>query len=311
MIHPDFVMQLSSALGIEKTHLVERDVLLHQILTDLSRDKFFSEGFLFKGGTCLIKHYLGYFRFSDDADFTWRDQSMFEGRTAKGIRRELSRVIDTTGGILERISSARGLDFKCSKNDTEYVEFGGSNKMCTFKTWYRSTVLLKKFFIKIQVNFVEEMCTEPRAGLLKSPVAGNDEKLGRLFPEYLEYSNSIPFDIYDVREILSEKIRALITRRGVKARDFLDVFFIQRDLGIGPADVEECAIKKINHALGLYSKYRRNLDVKGRLAENGTMFESCPERDLLLRGIDEDEFQKFVKDLEGYLGGLIKKLAVP
>jgi len=83
MISSDFVARLSSALGTERTHMVERDVILHQILTDLSNDRFFSKNFIFKGGTCLIKHHLGYFRFSEDADFTWKDQSRLKDKTAK------------------------------------------------------------------------------------------------------------------------------------------------------------------------------------------------------------------------------------
>ena len=61
----DFVTQLSPTLKIKRADMVERDVILHQILTDLSNDGFFSKNFLLKGGTCLIKYYLGYFRFSE------------------------------------------------------------------------------------------------------------------------------------------------------------------------------------------------------------------------------------------------------
>lgn len=310
MISLDFVTQLSSTFRIERTHMVERDVILHQILTDLSNDKFFSKNFLFKGGTCLIKHHLGYFRFSEDADFTWKDPSRFKDKTAKGIRKELSLTIDMIGKILEQISSTRGLDFKCSKDNTDYVELGGSNKMCTFKMWYYSVVLKKKFFIKMQINFVEEMCIKPKKGQLKSLATGNNEELKALFPEYLEYSKTIPFDVYDIREILSEKIRALITRKGVKARDFLDVFFIQKELGIKPTDVEKCVIKKTNHVLNLYSKYRENLKAKEKLVEKGTIFEWGAERELLLTEINEKEFQKFVKELTEYLKALIKKFVL-
>lgn len=52
------------------------------------------------------------------------------------------------GKILEQIFSARELDFKCSKNDPDYVELGGSNKICTFKIWYHLAVLKKSFLSK-------------------------------------------------------------------------------------------------------------------------------------------------------------------
>lgn len=291
--------------------MVEKDVILHQILTDLSGDGFFSKNFVFKGGTCLIKQHLGYFRFSEDADFTWRRPSRFEGMSTKKMRRELSPIIDAVGGTLEGISAGRGLDFACSKDDPRYVEVGGSNKMCTFKMWYDSAVLGRRSFVKVQVNFVEEICTRPTKGRLKSLASGygdsrKAEEARFLFPEYEEYSREIPFDVYGIGEILSEKIRAMITRRGVKARDYLDAFFIRREAGIGPADVEECVMRKTAHALDHYAKYRRNLEAKrGKMMEGGALFSRGVERELLLTEINGAEFQRETEELARYLEVLI------
>ncbi len=162
--------------------MVEKDILLHQVLTDLSMDRSFANNMLFKGGTCLIKHYLGYFRFSEDMDFTWKDQSRFEGKTAGKIRSDLSTLIDEAGKTFESIATKRGLDFKCAKGNKNYVELGGSSKTCTFKVWYYSEVLRKKTFFKVQINFVEEMCAEPRNGELRSLLKGRHEELAFLFP---------------------------------------------------------------------------------------------------------------------------------
>ena len=71
----DFVNEVARTLEIKRTDLIEKDLILHQILTDLSQVKFFADAFLFKGGTSLIKCYFGYVRFSEDIDFTWKDQS--------------------------------------------------------------------------------------------------------------------------------------------------------------------------------------------------------------------------------------------
>jgi len=72
----DFVNEVAEKLKIKRKDLVEKDFILHQLLSSLSEDKFFRENFLFKGGTCLIKCYLGYFRFSEDMDFTWKRQAL-------------------------------------------------------------------------------------------------------------------------------------------------------------------------------------------------------------------------------------------
>jgi hypothetical protein len=77
----DFVNEVSRILDIKRKDMIEKDLILHQILFDLSGDRFFAESVLFKGGTCLIKSYFGYLRFSEDIDFTWkgRDEPKFPG----------------------------------------------------------------------------------------------------------------------------------------------------------------------------------------------------------------------------------------
>jgi predicted nucleotidyltransferase component of viral defense system len=225
----DFVNEIARRQDIERRDFIEKDVILHQILSDLSRDDFFSSNFVFKGGTCLIKCYFGYLRFSEDIDFTWKDQSVFEGMSQGKIRDYLSGVIDDTGKVFERIAGKRGLEFKCEKSNRRFVELGGSNKLCTLKIWYQSEVLGRQSFLKVQINFVEKMCFKPEKGKLVSLLHGRNGELGALFDEYKEYATSIDFAVYDIREILSEKVRALLTRRGTKARDFVDVYLIYKE----------------------------------------------------------------------------------
>jgi len=49
----DFVNEVARILDIKRKNLIEKDLILHQMLSDLSKDDFFSPNFLFKGGTCL------------------------------------------------------------------------------------------------------------------------------------------------------------------------------------------------------------------------------------------------------------------
>ena len=67
----DFVNQLSRKLGIERRDLIEKDIILHQMLADLSDDGFFAKNFIFKGCTCLIKRYYGYKRCLWEEDGRW------------------------------------------------------------------------------------------------------------------------------------------------------------------------------------------------------------------------------------------------
>jgi hypothetical protein len=170
----------------------------------------------------------------------------------KKIRASICRVIDMTGDVFEDIARRRGFDFKCDKRNHDYVDFGGGNKTCTLKVWYHSEVPNRRSFLKVQINFVESMCFPPKKGQLKGLLTGKYEELEALFPEeYGEYAKKIRFGIYDVREILSENVRAILTREGTKARDFLDAYFIYKQFGIKLERMEPCIVKKTNFALKL------------------------------------------------------------
>jgi len=307
-VRVDFVNEVARMFDIKRRDLIEKDLILHQISSDLSKDDFFGPNFLFKGGTCLIKCYFGYLRFSEDIDFTWKDQGVFNGMSQKKIRSYLSKVIDKTGAVFEQIAEKRGLGFKAEKRNTDYMEFGGGNKTCTLKIWYDSEIMKRRSFLKVQINFVESMCFPFKKGQLIGLLTGKHNELDALFPEYAEYAQKIPFSIYDIREILSEKARAILTREGTKARDFLDVYFICRRFSIRLDDVERCTVNKTNFALNFYSKYRSNLKEKISLLDSGKLFEWGEERALLLSEIDEGDFYSFLSELQEFLKKIISNL---
>ena len=303
----DFVNEVARTQKVKRADLIEKDLILHQVLFDLSKNTFFHDNFAFKGGTCLAKCYLDYFRFSEDIDFTWKNQSVFEGKSQKEVRRYLSKVIDSAGKIFEDIAKSRDLDFRCMKGDRAYVELTGGDKTCTFKVWYQSEVLGRKSFLKVQMNFVEKLCYPFKSEELKSLISGNQEELMLLFPEYQEYTQKIGFDVYDPREILAEKIRAILTRQGTKARDFLDVYLIDKEFGISLEDIFGCIIEKIRFTLNLYARYRENLEEK-KSTIMSMPFNWGEEKGLLLKEIDEKDFYKFIEKLRVFLKKVIEGL---
>jgi predicted nucleotidyltransferase component of viral defense system len=304
----NFVSEVARSHKIKRVDLIEKDLLLHQVLSDLSKNKFFHDNFAFKGGTCLAKCYLDYFRFSEDIDFTWKNQSVFEGKSQKAVRRYLSTVIDSIGEIFEEIAKARQLDFRCLKDNRNYVELTGGDKTCTFKVWYQSEVLSRKSFLKVQMNFVEKLCYLFKSAELKSLISGNQEELRLLFPEYQEYTQKIAFDVYDPREILAEKVRAILTRRGIKARDFFDVYLIDKTFDFSLDEIFRCVIEKTNFALKLYVRYRKNLEEKKPTILSAP-FNWGEEKGLLLKEIDEKDFYKFIEKLKAFLKKVMKSLS--
>ncbi|MFA5246986.1 MAG: nucleotidyl transferase AbiEii/AbiGii toxin family protein [Candidatus Micrarchaeia archaeon] len=291
----DFVNSVSEVMRIERKDLIEKDVILHQLLFDLSKNDFFRENFLFKGGTCLTKCYLGYYRFSEDIDFTWRKQGEFRGMTQKEVRHYLSPVIGKMGADFEAIAKKRGMDFSFAKNNRDYVELGGGNKTLTFKLWYDSEILNRRSFIKVQANFVEDMRFPPAKNTCKSLLGSRVGELEAMFPEeYGAYSERIPFDTYDIKEIMCEKIRAILTRRGMKARDFVDVYFVSKKFGITPGSLKKDVVAKTVFALNLYAKYRDNFGEKKKLLNSKEIFAWGQEKGLLLVDVDEKEFYAFL-----------------
>ncbi|MHA1596659.1 MAG: nucleotidyl transferase AbiEii/AbiGii toxin family protein [Candidatus Asgardarchaeia archaeon] len=300
----EFVEEVSKKLGLDK-NLIERDFILHQILLDLSNTSFVNE-FVFKGGSCLIKHYLGYYRFSMDLDFTFLRQSIFKGLSQKSIRRLLSNRIDSIGRLFEEISENRALNFKCEKGNKRYVELGGGNKFATFKFWLPSTIGVETL-VKIQINFVEELIFPLKKVELKS-ICPKIKELEFLFPRYYtEYRAIIPFNVYDIREILCEKIRAILTRRGFKERDFIDVYFILNRFNINLEELEKEIIEKIRFVLKLYQKYRENLRGKVSMLDVEN-FPFGSEGYLLIEKIDEKRFYSFLTEFMPWLKKLAKNI---
>lgn len=148
----ELVDYLSGRLTIENKSMLEKDILLHRVLFKLMNESWFKEEFAFKGGTCIIKCYLGYYRFSEDLDFTYIQQEELANISQKEVRRILSKKINEVLTLLSSVTLELGLDFKKDKANDRYVEIGGSNKFVTFKLWYHSELLNVEQFIKIQIN---------------------------------------------------------------------------------------------------------------------------------------------------------------
>ena len=293
---------LSTSLKIENKVLLEKDIFLHELLIRLLQEDYFNENLVFKGGTCLIKCYLRYYRFSEDIDFSWTAQEEFKNKSQKEIRRLLSGKISSLCLILEKIAASMRLDFKGIKSNPKYIELGGSNKFTTFKLWYKSTVLGREQFIKIQINFLEEFEYPFKVNKAHSILKGiNEEEFKFLFPEH-ELLLSVPqVKCYSLKEILIEKVRAILTRKGIKSRDFVDIYLILKHEKVKLAEVQEQIIKKTKFMMR-YDKYIQNL--KDFKLEK---FVLGDEEKLMLIPLDKG-FEEFLKEIHQFLSDIIKRI---
>ena len=297
------IVYLANTLNIKNQVLLEKDVLLHRILLRLMKTSF-KENYAFKGGTCLTKCYLGYYRFSEDLDFTFIHQKEFEGLSQKAIRKILSKKINVVLEQIVSITKGLGFDFKPDKSDSKYVMLGGNNKFVTFKLWYNSVSSIKEEFIKVQINYYELLINDiikTSAHSLFSSIS--KEEIELLQPEYVDLTKDVELMAYSLDEILLEKVRAILTRRGTKSRDYIDSYLIKKKTNMDFEKEEENILRKIKFML-IYDKYLQNISVIK--PENLILGE---EENLLLEPLDKN-FKKFLPDFFEYLKQLEKKINI-
>lgn len=300
----NIVEYISSETGIKNKDLLEKDLILQILLHDVSQDKYLADNLVFKGGTCLTKCYLGYYRFSEDLDFSWIKQDEFNSKSQKEIRRVLSEKINKIGDILVDICKKHNFRFKFDKSDSRFVEHGGSNKFTTFKIWYKSSLTNNEQFVKIQINFLELF--KFKFKYLKSHTLIKDINIKEfvfLFPELNYLLNDFNVYCYDIREIFCEKFRAVLTRKSVKARDFIDIFLMYKRESVDYNKLKEEIIEKTKFMLR-YDKYVQNL--KDFKLEKFVLGE---EEKLLLTPID-GELEEYLHKVHEFLEVVLKELSV-
>ncbi len=308
MINKELTDFISTRLKIASRELIEKDIILSKILFHLMQDKSFSQNYAFKGGTCLTKCYLGYYRFSEDMDFTYLNQKDFIGKSKNKLRKTISEKINQLGHLIETIVKKLDLDFKMEKENKRYFQFGGSNAFVTFKIWYNSMELGKETFVKIQVNHIEKLNYSIKKLNVNFILPNNLEKDFSFIAGEEAYIllKSLKIKVYDLKEILIEKVRAILTRRGIKARDFVDVFLIVKKEKLELNDFKKQIIEKINDMLK-FEKYNQNIKNKEtQLKEDLILGE---EKVLMLTPIDKG-FPKFLKEFNLFLMEIIKELEI-
>ncbi len=303
MIPKEFVEYIAGTKGIVQKDLIEKDLLLQQILAQLQRDPYFHDNFVFKGGTCLVKCHLDYYRFSEDLDFSWINQNVFKGKSEKQIRKILSKEIDAILSLLQKFTPMLGLDFKSDKTNKKYVEHGCSNKFVTFKLWYNSLITERESFIKLQFNFVE-LFKYPFHLCAAKTLTELPKELEFLFPDQaVLFKQPIKLQVYDLREILLEKSRAVLTRQDIKARDFIDLYFITEYLNTKLEHYKHEIIEKTAFMLK-YEKYLKNMIKKEEILNTFIL----PEIEHLLLKSTTKEITEFVTTATKFFSEILTEL---
>lgn len=195
--------------------LIEKDYFCTVLLQHLLRR---DATLIFKGGTCLAKVHAGFYRLSEDLDFSIsmpiESTRAERSRSADGFKAAFRRIPDELPvfRIVEAVAGAN--------NSRQYAATIG----------YTSALGSNPETIKIEVGLREPMLTPVLMAqvqtLLLDPVRGQP----------MVDAMSLP--CISPTEAMAEKLRAALTRRDVAVRDFYDVDHAVRHLGLDVAQKE-------------------------------------------------------------------------
>jgi predicted nucleotidyltransferase component of viral defense system len=196
--------------------LIEKDYFCTLLLEYLVEEA--DHSVVFKGGTCLAKVIGDFYRLSEDLDFAI---SMPVDASRDQRRRRAAAVKNAVAGVTERLPVfAIQEPLRGANNSTQYIGAVG----------YSSPVSGQTETIKVEISLREPLLTPISDGLAKTilldPISGKP-----LVPEVM-----VP--CISKTEALAEKFRAALTRREVAIRDFYDLDYAVRKMGLKSQDAE-------------------------------------------------------------------------
>jgi predicted nucleotidyltransferase component of viral defense system len=200
------IIDAASALGL-RPQVVEKDYALGWLLWGIYGHSALSEGWIFKGGTCLKKCFFETYRFSEDLDFTLTDPSHLDEAFLKPVFAEIG----------ERIYEETGVEFPSGFQQFEiYANPRGENS-CLGRIGYQGPVSPRGKNmprIKLDLTADERLVLPP----IQTPV----------FHPYSDAPDGgIVVRSYAYEEAFAEKIRALAER--ARPRDLYDVVSLYRN----------------------------------------------------------------------------------
>jgi predicted nucleotidyltransferase component of viral defense system len=192
-------------------NVVEKDYALGWLLAGIASHSKLRETWIFKGGTCLKKCWFETYRFSEDLDFTLRDEAHLDGaflalafdEIGDWIYEQSGIVLPRDARVFEIFTNPRGR--KAGQGRVGYrgpnARVGGTPR------------------IKLDLAADELLVLEPVWRTIHHP-----------------YSDSVPEAMrvlcYAYEEVFAEKLRALAERQ--RPRDLYDVIHLHRRLDLGP-----------------------------------------------------------------------------
>ncbi len=195
--------------------LIEKDYFYSVLLEYLAAS---NEELIFKGGTCLAKVHAGFYRLSEDLDFSISTPA---DSTRKSRGDSIAPLKAVVADIAKRLPAFRVEEpLAGSNNSTQYNATIG----------YTSRVGSQPETIRIEIGLREPSMTEAHRGAAQTALLNPIRRQALV-------------DVFHIRclsypEAMAEKLRAALCWREVAIRDFFDVDYAVRNTGFDTSDSE-------------------------------------------------------------------------
>ena len=192
-------------------YLIEKDYYLTLFLQKLSDENI--SNLIFKGGTCLNKCYLGFYRLSEDLDFIYNKDFRNVSIT------QLKLLLDELRTKLKKIILEVGFKYSGKfGQDWNMIKINGKVSGLVLFANYNSQITKKEEQIKIEISFRNKLVQPISKQII------NHEFIDVLGVEILPKNKVM--NCISLVENFAEKYRALFTRPIIAVRDLYDIYYI-------------------------------------------------------------------------------------
>ena len=206
MIPKAEVLRTAEETGLLAT-TIEKDYALGWVLFAVAQHRELSR-WIFKGGTCLKKCYFDTYRFSEDLDFTLPGDVPYETPAILGGLQAIARWVFQSTGI------------EVAEDGIEVEEIQNKVGLTTFQA---------RLTFRGPLGLARQNRQRVKLDLTRHELLVTAAERREVFHGYSDLPDPAPtIRCYSLKELLVEKVRALLERSG-RARDVYDVVNIGRN----------------------------------------------------------------------------------
>jgi predicted nucleotidyltransferase component of viral defense system len=207
---------------------VDKDYVIGHLLCALN--SILGDQLIFKGGTCLRKCHFPEYRFSEDLDFSSRKKDFELDQLT--LNKVCAELMHRTGIVAKSEKIGLLLHHDIKKGYQVKIKYWGANHR---RNQEPPPVERWTTAIKLEISTDEVILLRADKLRIMHP-----------FSDFLYESKSVA--CYSLKEIISEKLRALVQRAYTAPRDYFDLYYLTKQYQEEEwAEMKPLFLKKMQH----------------------------------------------------------------